>query len=86
MYVPVFAEFVWVQIDFGVEDVDIDQTCIFARALFDSVEQGGVVMQPEAVAEPVDHLHRDQGLSLFLGLALVDASDLAVSVAGSQVT
>ena len=43
-------------------------------------------MQPEAVAEPVDHLHRDQGLSLFLGLALVDAADLAVSVAGSQVT
>ena len=34
-------------------------------------------MQPEAVAEPVDHLHRDQGLSLlFVGLARVDAADL----------
>ena len=65
MYAPVFAEFVWVQIDFGIEDIDIDQACVFARALFDSVEKRGVVMQPEAVAEPVDHVHRDQGLSLF---------------------
>ena len=75
-YEPVFAEFAWVQIDFGIEDVDIDQTCIFARALFDSVEQGGVVMQTEAVAEPVDHVHRHQGLSLFFGLVLVVAADL----------